>query len=166
MVTTSIGSQQKGEKSQAVKTLANQIQTAALHSNTDSATTTTTSIAEKKIQRADRFGIPVQLSEQEKRHSRSHRFGTGSGDEMNKSEKDKRKARADRFGLEQSTPAEEEKKKARLARFAPVVKMDSVEEEKKKARALRFSELSSSLSGANSKGIGVLRDSISVKKPI
>lgn len=43
-----------------------------------------------------------------------------------------------RFGLEQSIPAEEEKKKARLARFAPVVKMDAVEEEKKKARALRF----------------------------
>lgn len=43
-----------------------------------------------------------------------------------------------RFGLEPSLPAEDEKKKARLARFAPVVKMDSVEEEKKKVRALRF----------------------------
>ncbi|KAK1389480.1 SAP domain-containing ribonucleoprotein [Heracleum sosnowskyi] len=145
--------QQKGVKEQPVKILVNEIEAA-----TQSATITS-AITHKKIQRADRFGIPVQLSEQEKRHSRSRRFGTGSGlngsDEVNKSEKDKRKARADRFGLEQSVPAEEEKKKARLARFAPVAKMNSVEEEKKKARALRFSELSSSLSVANSKGIGV-----------
>ncbi|XP_017258225.1 protein MODIFIER OF SNC1 11 [Daucus carota subsp. sativus] len=139
---------QKGGKN-PVKTLINQSHVAPA----------TSGITEKKILRADRFGIPVQLSEQEKRNSRSHRFGTGFGsngsDDVNKSEKDKRKARADRFGLEQAvTSAEEEKKKARLARFAPVAKVDSVEEEKRKARALRFSELSSSLSGVNSEGIG------------
>lgn len=121
--------------------------------NSGSATDT-----QKKIRRAERFGMPVQLSEQEKRNSRAERFGTGAGlhgsDAIKKSEEHKRKARAERFGLEQSVPAaEEEKKKARLARFAPVSQIDSVEEDKKKARALRFSETSSSLPQANGKGI-------------
>ncbi|KAM7464122.1 hypothetical protein LguiA_032243 [Lonicera macranthoides] len=107
----------------------------------DSVTTTDTL---KKIRRAERFGMPVKLSEEEKRNSRAERFGTGSGlqasDSVKKSEEQKRKARAERFGLAQSVPTadEEVKKKARLARFAPAASaIDSQEEDKKKARALR-----------------------------
>ncbi|KAL1815963.1 hypothetical protein DCAR_0520316 [Daucus carota subsp. sativus] len=115
------------------------------------------SVALKK-RRAERFGMPVQLSEQEKRNSRAERFGTGSGlpesDTVKKSEDNKRKARAERFGLEQSVPAaEDEKKKARLARFTPASKTDPVEEDKKKARALRFSETSASALHHNGKEI-------------
>ncbi|KAJ6316370.1 hypothetical protein OIU78_019622 [Salix suchowensis] len=66
---------------------------------------------EKKIRRAERFGITVQLSEQEKRNTRAERFGTGTGtgtgstaqgsesDSVKKSEELKRKARAERFGI-------------------------------------------------------------------
>ncbi|KAJ0027573.1 hypothetical protein Pint_35533 [Pistacia integerrima] len=113
----------------------------------------------KKIRRAERFGMPVQLSEQEKRNSRAERFGTAtktSAPEVSKtSEELKRKARAERFGLPVPTSAgdQEEKKKARLARFAPYSKPDSLEEEKRKARALRFSGTpSSSLSQVNGQG--------------
>ncbi|CAI9098109.1 OLC1v1034693C1 [Oldenlandia corymbosa var. corymbosa] len=100
---------------------------------------------EKKIRRAERFGVAVQLSEQEKRNSRAERFGTASGssgsEALKKSEELKRKARAERFGISQSTSSEEDaKKKARLARFAPASKPDAVEEDKRKARALRFSQ--------------------------
>lgn len=100
---------------------------------------------QKKIKRAERFGVPVQLSEEEKRNSRAERFGIASSsagsNSSNKSEEVKRKARAERFGIEKITPADEEaKKKARLARFAGVTKVDPVEEDKKKARALRFSQ--------------------------
>ncbi|KAK9169159.1 hypothetical protein Syun_001299 [Stephania yunnanensis] len=100
---------------------------------------------QKKMLRAERFGMSVQLSEEEKRNSRAERFGTGSNiqksSELKKSEELKRKARAERFGLPtQSIIDEEAKKKARLARFAPVSKTDAVEEEKKKARAIRFSQ--------------------------
>lgn len=116
----------------------------------------TTDTLKKKL-RAERFGMPVQLSEQEKRSSRAERFGTAPGvnesDAIKKSEEHKRKARAERFGLEQTVPAaEEERKKARLARFAPVSKADPVEEDKKKARALRFSVTPTSLAQANGKG--------------
>ncbi|XP_030522013.1 protein MODIFIER OF SNC1 11-like [Rhodamnia argentea] len=100
---------------------------------------------QKKIRRAERFGVQVQLSEQEKRNSRAERFGTGSGhiksEEPTKSEELKRKARAERFGV-LVTPAdadEEAKKKARLARFTSGSKVDPEEEEKRKARAIRFS---------------------------
>ncbi|XVF55383.1 hypothetical protein PTKIN_Ptkin06aG0032500 [Pterospermum kingtungense] len=99
---------------------------------------------QKKIRRAERFGVPVQLSEQEKRNSRAERFGTtpsSNGSEASKqSEELKRKARAERFGLAVPSTAsdEEAKKKARLARFATNSKPDSVEEEKRKARAIRI----------------------------
>ncbi|XP_059667747.1 protein MODIFIER OF SNC1 11-like [Cornus florida] len=104
---------------------------------------------QKKIRRAERFGMAVQLSEEEKRNSRAERFGTASSahgsDALKKSEQQKRKARADRFGLVQSVSADEEaKKKARLARFAAVSKTNPLEEEKKKARAIRFSQPPSS----------------------
>ncbi|KAE8692861.1 TerC integral membrane domain-containing protein isoform 1 [Hibiscus syriacus] len=85
---------------------------------------------QKKIRRAERFGVPVQLSEQEKRNSRAERFGTSpdsKGSETSKQyEKVKRKARAERG------------KKIRLARFASYAKPDTVEGEKRKARAIRF----------------------------
>ncbi|CAK9164752.1 unnamed protein product [Ilex paraguariensis] len=134
------------------------------------------SAIQKKMQRAERFGMPVQLSEQEKRNSRAERFGTGSpfegSDAVRKSEEHKRKTRAERFGLVQSVSADEEaKKKARLARFTAVSKTDSAEEDKKKAtaeedkkkataeedkkkaRAIRFSEpASNSLSQVNGEG--------------
>ncbi|KAL3536330.1 hypothetical protein ACH5RR_004791 [Cinchona calisaya] len=110
---------------------------------------------QKKIRRAERFGMPVQLSEEEKRNSRAERFGTGTGSHgsegLKKSEENKRKARAERFGLAQTTSADEEaKKKARLARFTPASKVDPVEEDKRKARAIRFSQnQSTSLTQAN-----------------
>ncbi|CAK9323222.1 unnamed protein product [Citrullus colocynthis] len=77
----------------------------------------------KKIRRAEQFGIPVRLSEAEKRFSRAERFGIDSvcgPDEIAKAEELKRKARADRFELLTLSMAtdEEAKKKARLARFA------------------------------------------------
>ncbi|XP_038998722.1 protein MODIFIER OF SNC1 11-like [Hibiscus syriacus] len=112
----------------------------------------------KKIQRADRFGVPVQLSEQEKRNSRAERFGTAPssiGSEASKqSEELRRKARAERFGITAPSTATDEdaKKKAPLARFAPYSKPDSVEEVKRKARAIRFSNPSNSLSQENGKG--------------
>ncbi|KAK3445313.1 hypothetical protein EUGRSUZ_A01204 [Eucalyptus grandis] len=100
---------------------------------------------QKKIRRAERFGVPVQRSEQEKRNSRAERFGTKSGpnksEELTKSEELKRKARAERFGVI-AAPAdadEDAKKKARLARFTSGSKVDPEEEEKRKARAIRFS---------------------------
>ncbi|EOY07680.1 Uncharacterized protein TCM_022057 isoform 3, partial [Theobroma cacao] len=112
---------------------------------------------QKKIRRAERFGVPVQLSEQEKRNSRAERFGTApssNGSEAAKqSEELKRKARAEGLGPSAATTDEEAKKKARLARFAPYSKTDSVEEEKRKARAIRFSNPpSGSLPQVNGKG--------------
>ncbi|KAK9123707.1 hypothetical protein Sjap_013309 [Stephania japonica] len=106
---------------------------------------------QKKMRRAERFGVSVKLSEEEKRNSRAERFGTGSNtqkpSESKNSEELKRKARAERFGLPaQSIIDEAAKKKARLARFAPVSKTDPVEEEKKKARAIRFAKQPSSTS--------------------
>ncbi|ESW34697.1 hypothetical protein PHAVU_001G173200 [Phaseolus vulgaris] len=113
---------------------------------------------QKKIRRAERFGISVQMSEKEKRNSRAERFGTVSasqGSEPSKSEELKRKARAERFGMPSPTTAadEEAKKKARLARFAPASKVDPLEEDKRKARALRFANPSStSIANVNGEG--------------
>lgn len=43
-----------------------------------------------------------------------------------------------RFGIAQTTTTDEDaKKKARLARFAPLTKVDPAEEDKRKARAIR-----------------------------
>ncbi|CAN1135416.1 Protein MODIFIER OF SNC1 11, partial [Linum perenne] len=99
---------------------------------------------EKKLRRAERFGISVKLSEVEKRNSRAERFGTppvtqGSAAPKN-SEELKRKSRAERFGLPvQAEPTDvEAKKKARLERFGSIPIPDAAEEDKKKARALRF----------------------------
>ncbi|CAN1775626.1 Protein MODIFIER OF SNC1 11 [Linum perenne] len=93
---------------------------------------------EKKLRRAERFGISVKLSEVEKRNSRAERYG-GSAAPKN-SEELKRKSRAERFGLPvQAEPTDvEAKKKARLERFGSIPKPDAAEEDKKKARALRF----------------------------
>ncbi|CAG7912149.1 hypothetical protein BRARA_J02857 [Brassica rapa] len=108
---------------------------------------------QKKIRRAERFGVSVKLTEEEKRNSRAERFGTVAaavkGSEgTKKAEELKRKARADRFGVPASSSSttkadnteEEAKKKARLARFGKDTKADSAEEDKRKARALRFSK--------------------------
>ncbi|KAK9733473.1 hypothetical protein RND81_04G069900 [Saponaria officinalis] len=98
---------------------------------------------DKKMKRAERFGVPVLMSEEEKRNSRAERFGTVTGPKVSKSEEElKRKARAERFGIPVPSADQEEKKKARIERFGSVMKTDDVnnaEEEKKKARALRFS---------------------------
>ncbi|GAB2272419.1 hypothetical protein Dimus_007244 [Dionaea muscipula] len=108
---------------------------------------------EKKVRRAERFGVPVQLSEEEKRSSRAERFGTGSGDSK-AYEDNKRKARAERFGLPAHSAADEEaKKKVRFARFTAPTKVDSLEEEKRKAREMRFSQSEpKSVSLINGKG--------------
>ncbi|CAI9780150.1 unnamed protein product [Fraxinus pennsylvanica] len=124
---------------------------------------------QKKMKRAERFGMPVQLSEEDKRNSRAERFGTGSAshgsDSSKQSEDLKRKARAERFGIAQSAPTDEEaKKKARGARFGSVAKADSAEEEKKKAREIRFSQpQSGSLSKANVEENNELKTAISSK---
>ncbi|KAK4797752.1 hypothetical protein SAY86_030078 [Trapa natans] len=115
---------------------------------------------QKKIRRAERFGVQVQLSEAEKRSSRAERFGTTAGmkkpDVLSQSEELKRKARGERFGT--STPPantddEVAKKKARLARFSSgSAKISSEEEDKRKARAARFSNpLSNPLSEVSGK---------------
>jgi len=100
---------------------------------------------ERRQRRAERFGVSVQMSEEEKRRVRAARFGGSSTDapEAKSSgvgvtkveEEKKRKARAERFGLPVSSIAdnEEAKKKARSVRFG----LD-IEEEKKEARAARF----------------------------
>ncbi|THU60553.1 hypothetical protein C4D60_Mb07t13990 [Musa balbisiana] len=100
---------------------------------------------QKKLRRAERFGMPVMLSEEEKRNSRAERFGTGSPlsgrKDIGQPEEQKRKARAERFGLKIDIVVDEEaKKKARLERFAPKSMMDTSEVEKRKARAIRFSQ--------------------------
>ncbi|KAF8096024.1 hypothetical protein N665_0319s0042 [Sinapis alba] len=116
---------------------------------------------QKKIRRAERFGVSVKLTEEEKRNSRAERFGTVAAVKdsqgTKKAEDLKRKARADRFGVPASSSTkadkteEEAKKKARLARFGKDTKVDSAEDDKRKARALRFSkpasDSSSDLSG-------------------
>ncbi|KAI3412976.1 uncharacterized protein J3R85_016713 [Psidium guajava] len=114
----------------------------------------------RRIRRAERFGMPVQLSEEEKRYSRAERFGTGSvlnkSEACGESEALKRKARAERFGTSVSSliTEEEAKKKARLAKFGSGSKPVAHEEDKRKARAVRFSNLpASSLSQVNGKAV-------------
>ncbi|KAH0995575.1 hypothetical protein GBA52_019439 [Prunus armeniaca] len=92
---------------------------------------------QKKMRRAERFGISVQMTEEEKRNSRAERFGL-------------------------SGPAvagdENAKKKARLARFAPISKTDTktdpMEDEKRRqGHSGMFSKASTgSLSQVNDKG--------------
>ncbi|CAM8930190.1 unnamed protein product [Rhodiola kirilowii] len=112
----------------------------------------------KKMKRAERFGMPLQLSEVEKRNTRAERFGSAANssdtDAGKSSEDQKRKARAERFGISAETVSDEEaKKKARLAKFSATSKVDSVEDDKRKARALRFSQPSkSAVSNVNDKG--------------
>ncbi|XP_068668747.1 protein MODIFIER OF SNC1 11-like isoform X2 [Aristolochia californica] len=112
---------------------------------------------QKKLRRAERFGVPVQLSEKEKRNSRAERFGTATtvsgSEEVKNLEEQKRKARAERFGLTaQPTVDEGAKKKARIERFAQGPKLDPLEEDKRKARAARFGQASTANpSEANSK---------------
>ncbi|KAI4319526.1 hypothetical protein MLD38_033113 [Melastoma candidum] len=107
----------------------------------------------RRMRRAERFGLPVQLSEEEKRNSRAERFGSVSGadksDVLNKSEDLKRKARAERFGtlVPSTTTDEEAKKKARGTRFSAGIKTDPQEEDKRKLRAIRFSGVPSGLNG-------------------
>uniref|UniRef100_A0A2N9IZ89 THO1-MOS11 C-terminal domain-containing protein n=1 Tax=Fagus sylvatica TaxID=28930 RepID=A0A2N9IZ89_FAGSY len=114
---------------------------------------------QKKIRRAERFGISLQLTEQEKRNSRAERFGTGStlhgsdSEAFKKSEDLKRKARAERFGLRDSpvpsdeeakkkAPSDEEAKKKLPSAEEAKKKLPSAEEAKKKARLARFSPVS------------------------
>ncbi|KAK6942873.1 hypothetical protein RJ641_028250 [Dillenia turbinata] len=122
---------------------------------------------QKKIRRAERFGMPVQLSEEEKRNSRADRFGTPILDSSKKLEEQKRKARAERFGLsaegQPEANDEDAKKKARLTRFAQVPKTDTVEDEKRKARAIRFSGAVSNTSQVNGEGNIELKSAIAGK---
>ncbi|RWW57649.1 hypothetical protein BHE74_00035544 [Ensete ventricosum] len=112
-------------------------------SNSDASEAAPVTDLQKKLRRAERFGTPVMLSEEEKRNSRAERFGTTSTFDGGKIggplEEQKRKARAERFGLKAETD-EEAKKKARLERFAPDSKLDTSEEEKRKARAIRCAD--------------------------
>ncbi|XP_042056569.1 protein MODIFIER OF SNC1 11-like isoform X1 [Salvia splendens] len=122
---------------------------------------------QKKMKRAERFGMPVTLSEEEKRNSRAERFGKASAadglDSLKQSEDLKRKARAERFGIATSVSADEEaKKKARQARFGSTPVIDSAEEDKKKARALRFSQPQASTK-ANGEGNIEVKTAISGK---
>mmetsp|Transcript_15159 Transcript_15159/g.21928 ORF Transcript_15159/g.21928 Transcript_15159/m.21928 type:complete len:159 (-) Transcript_15159:161-637(-) len=77
---------------------------------------------DQKKARAERFKIPVVLTDQQKKAARAERFNIVS-------EQQKRDKRADRFGLH----AEEKKREARAARFGIVS-----EEQKREARAARF----------------------------
>ncbi|KAL6496247.1 hypothetical protein OROGR_029505 [Orobanche gracilis] len=120
---------------------------------------------QKKMRRAERFGMPVHMTEEEKCNSRAERFRTGSaanGSDTCKALEDlKKKSRAERFGIVQSDTSDEEaKKKARLARFCCISKTDTVEEDKKKARAMRFSQPDSGLK-TNDKGNNVMKDTAS-----
>ncbi|RZC83529.1 hypothetical protein C5167_046315 [Papaver somniferum] len=122
---------------------------------------------QKKMRRAERFGVPVNLSEKDKRNTRAERFGTAptvqESDASKNSEDLKRKARAERFGLPAKPVAdatdEEAKKKARQDRFTSnsktSPKMDSVEEDKMKARAIRFSQCPASAPSQTTNGKGI-----------
>eukprot|EP00249_Psilotum_nudum_P012972 c24079_g1_i2 orf=564-1205(-) len=68
---------------------------------------------ERKQKRAQRFGVELQVSEQEKWRLRAERFGMQGQRHGDKTESEKRQARAARFGIVD----EEAKKKARSERF-------------------------------------------------
>ncbi|XP_020108718.1 protein MODIFIER OF SNC1 11 isoform X1 [Ananas comosus] len=143
-----------GGEGRKTKTTATAVLTAA--AATATAAAGEESDLQKKIRRAERFGMPVMLSEEEKRNTRAERFGTGSSSIRTGGtgplEEQKRKARAERFGLAAHSEADEEaKKKARIERFGQSTKVDPSEEEKRKARAVRFAQKSSNVSQANGK---------------
>ncbi|PHJ26072.1 sap domain-containing protein [Cystoisospora suis] len=87
--------------------------------------------ADKKLERAKRFGLSVPELEEEKKKLRAMRFGLGEGQfqASDEAEAEKRKKRAERFGL----VSEDEKKRKRAERFG----MTS-EEEKLQKRLQRF----------------------------
>ncbi|CAD7705168.1 unnamed protein product [Ostreobium quekettii] len=87
--------------------------------------------ADKKKARAARFGIPTQELEEEKKKERAKRFGIPTPE----LEEEKKKVRAKRFGIV-TKEDEEEKKRSRAKRFGIVTAEG--EREKKKARAARF----------------------------
>ncbi|XP_073104691.1 uncharacterized protein [Elaeis guineensis] len=126
------GAEQKGPKPQASETTSVGPSSATAIAAAAGAATD----LQKKRRRAERFGMPVLLTEEEKRNSRAKRFGTGSTlhgiQNAGQVEEQKRKARAERFGLKAHSPVDEEaKKKARLERFAPNSKTATAEEEKR-----------------------------------
>lgn len=87
--------------------------------------------ADKKKERAARFGIPTPEGEEEKKKARAKRFGIPTPE----LEEQKKKDRARRFGII-TKEQEEEKKQKRAKRFGIVT--PEGEENKKKARAARF----------------------------
>ncbi|XP_041023985.1 protein MODIFIER OF SNC1 11 [Juglans microcarpa x Juglans regia] len=112
---------------------------------------------QKKIRRAERFGITLQLTEEEKRNSRAERFGTGSplhgSETLKKSEEHKRKARAERFGhrdssvvtdeeIKKKATSDEEAKEKATTDVEAKKKATTDEEAKKKARLARFAPVS------------------------
>lgn len=86
---------------------------------------------DKKRERAARFGIPTPEGEEEKKKARAKRFGIP----IPELEEEKKKDRARRFGII-TKEQEEEKKQKRAKRFGIVTAEG--EERKKKARAARF----------------------------
>ncbi|EFJ11119.1 hypothetical protein SELMODRAFT_447133 [Selaginella moellendorffii] len=102
---------------------------------------------EKKQRRAERFGVGLNFSEDEKRKLRASRFNASDKKGVSKakvsieSETEKKNARAARFGTANVASANEDaKKRARLDRFSGVD--SNLEAEKKKARAARFAATS------------------------
>ncbi|XP_047314579.1 protein MODIFIER OF SNC1 11-like [Impatiens glandulifera] len=118
---------------------------------------------EEKIRRAERFGVPVQLSEHEKHNTRVERFGTTSttSESVKYLEDQKRKTRTERFyniclGLMYLNAADEAKKKVRLERFVAAPNTTTttttttiVEDGKRKAKIIRFSQPTASISQVN-----------------
>ncbi|XP_010920976.1 uncharacterized protein [Elaeis guineensis] len=160
------GAEQKGSKPPATGTTAvgpsSATAVAAAAAAAGAAAAGLVTDLQKKLLRAERFRMPVLLTEEEKRNSRAERFGTASTVHGTKNlgqlEEQKRKARAERFGLKAHSSVDEEaKKKARLERFAQNSKTGTTEEEKRKARAIRFSQASGASSQANVKANSELK---------
>lgn len=83
---------------------------------------------EKRIARAERFGVQNESVEKQKQIARAERFGLDNAD----LDREKRKQRAERFGVH-NADLEAEKKKQRAERFGT-----ESEEAKKAAREARF----------------------------